>query len=452
MSSLIFQILFLVLLIFANGIFSGSETAIISARKVRLEQLSKRGNLRAKLALKLANSPSNFLSTVQIAITLIGILTGTVGAGTIALPLGVFLESVPYLHNYSEPISIGIVVSILTYLSLVVGELVPKKVALNNPEQIACTVAAPMRQLSRIASPVVHLLSFSTDSFVKLLGIRASEEPPITEEEIKVLLEQGTQAGMFEEAEQEMVSRVFRLADRPIKTLMTPRRSIAWLDIEAPLEENQTEIVESSYSRFPVGEGSLDECVGILRVKDFLTAHLSGQNISIRDILQTPLFVAESTRVLNVLDLFKQTGTHIALVTDEYGGIEGLVTLNDIIEAIVGNLPDDREISEPQIIQREDGSWLLDGLLSIDDLKTIVNRESLPNEEDGYYQTLGGFVMAYLGRIPISGEHFEVDNLRFEVMDMDGVRVDKVLVELMPVEEDKSDDGDRDRDRDDDDE
>ncbi|MGL5806495.1 MAG: hemolysin family protein, partial [Xenococcaceae cyanobacterium] len=355
MSSLIFQILFLVLLIFANGIFSGSETAIISARKVRLEQLSKRGNLRAKLALKLANSPSNFLSTVQIAITLIGILTGTVGAGTIALPLGVFLESVPYLHNYSEPISIGIVVSILTYLSLVVGELVPKKVALNNPEQIACTVAAPMRQLSRIASPVVHLLSFSTDSFVKLLGIRASEEPPITEEEIKVLLEQGTQAGMFEEAEQEMVSRVFRLADRPIKTLMTPRRSIAWLDIEAPLEENQTEIVESSYSRFPVGEGSLDECVGILRVKDFLTAHLSGQNISIRDILQTPLFVAESTRVLNVLDLFKQTGTHIALVTDEYGGIEGLVTLNDIIEAIVGNLPDDREISEPQIIQRDDG-------------------------------------------------------------------------------------------------
>jgi putative hemolysin len=368
MSSLIFQILFLVLLIVANGIFSGSETAIISARKVRLEQLSKRGNLRAKLALKLANSPSNFLSTVQIAITLIGILTGTVGAGTIALPLGVFLESVPYLHNYSEPLSIGIVVSILTYLSLVIGELVPKKVALNNPEQIACTVAAPMRQLSRIASPVVHLLSFSTDSFVKLLGITASEDPPITEEEIKVLLEQGTQAGMFEEAEQEMVSRVFRLADRPIKTLMTPRRSIAWLDIEAPLEENQTEIVESSYSRFPVGEGSLDECVGILRVKDFLTAHLSGQNISIRDILQTPLFVAESTRVLNVLDLFKQTGTHIALVTDEYGGIEGLVTLNDIIEAIVGNLPDDREISEPQIIQREDGSWLLDGLLSIENL------------------------------------------------------------------------------------
>jgi putative hemolysin len=439
MSSLIFQILFLVLLIVANGIFSGSETAIISARKVRLEQLSKRGNLRAKLALKLANSPSNFLSTVQIGITLIGILMGTVGGATVAQPLKVFLESVPFLQNYSEPLSIGIVVSILTYLSLVIGELLPKRVALNNPEQIACTVAAPMRQLSRITAPVVHLLSFSTDFLLKLLGVKASEEPPITEEEIKVLLEQGTQAGMFEEAEQEMVSRVFRLADRPIKTLMTPRRSIAWLDIEAPLEENQTEIVESSYSRFPVGEGSLDECVGILRVKDFLTAHLSGQNINIRDILQTPLFVAESTRVLNVLDLFKQTGTHIALVTDEYGGIEGLVTLNDIIEAIVGNLPDDREISEPQIIQREDGSWLLDGLLSIDDLKTIVDRESLPNEEDGYYQTLGGFVMAFLGRIPVSGDHFEVDNLRFEVMDMDGVRVDKVLVAPMPVEANESD-------------
>jgi putative hemolysin len=438
MSSLIFQILFLILLIVANGIFSGSETAIISAKKVRLEQLSKRGNLRAKLALKLANSPSSFLSTVQIGITLIGVLTGTVGGATVAQPLKVLLESVPFLHNYSEPLSIGIVVTILTYLSLVIGELVPKKIALNSPEQIACTVAAPMKQLSRITSPVVHLLSFSTDSLIKLMGIKASEEPPITEEEIKVLLEQGTQAGMFEAAEQEMVSRVFRLADRPIKTLMTPRTSIAWLDIEAPLEENQVEMMESSYSRFPVGEGTLDRCLGILRVKDFLSAHLSGRLANLRDILQTPLFVAESTRVLNVLELFKQSGTHIALVTDEYGGIEGLVTLNDIIEAIVGNLPDDREIAEPQIIQREDGSWLLDGLLSIDDLKTIIQKESLPNEEEGYYQTLGGFVMAFLGRIPTSGDHFEAENLRFEVMDMDGVRVDKVLVTPMPTETSES--------------
>lgn len=431
MSSLIFQILFLVLLIVVNGIFSGSETAIISSRKVRLEQLSKRGNLKARLALKLANSPSSFLSTVQIGITLIGILMGTVGGATISEPLKVFLQSVPFIQNYSEPLSIGIVVSILTYLSLVIGELLPKRVALNNPEQIACTVASPMRQLSKITSPVVYLLGVSTDFCLKILGIKASEEPPITEEEIKVLLEQGTRAGMFEAAEQEMVSRVFRLADRPIKTLMTPRTSIAWLDIEAPIEENQTEIVESSYSRFPVGEGSLDNCLGILRVKDFLTAHLSGQFTNLRDILQSPLFVAESTRVLNVLELFKQTGTHIALVTDEYGGIEGLVTLNDVIEAIVGNLPNDNEISEPQIIQREDGSWLLDGLLSIDDLKTIVQKEALPNEEDGYYQTLGGFVMAFLGKIPTSGEHFEVENLRFEVMDMDGVRVDKVLVARM---------------------
>jgi putative hemolysin len=431
MSSLIFQILFLVLLIVANGIFSGSETAIISSRKVRLEQLSKRGNLKARLALKLANSPSSFLSTVQIGITLISILTGTIGGATLSEPLKAFFQSVPFLQSYSEPLSIGIVVSILTYLSLVIGELVPKRAALNNPEQIACTVAGPIRQLSKITSPVVYLLGVSTDFCLKILGIKASEEPPITEEEIKVLLEQGTQAGMFEAAEQEMVSRVFRLADRPIKTLMTPRTSIAWLDIEAPIEENQTEIVESSYSRFPVGEGSLDNCLGILRVKDFLTAHLSGQFTNLRNILQTPLFVAESTRVLNVLELFKQTGTHIALVTDEYGGIEGLVTLNDVIEAIVGNLPNDNEISEPQIIQREDGSWLLDGLISIDDLKTIVQKESLPNEEDGYYQTLGGFVMAFLGKIPISGEHFEVDNLRFEVMDMDGVRVDKVLVARM---------------------
>jgi putative hemolysin len=428
MSSAIFEIALVIILIVANGIFSGSEIAVVSAKKIRLEQLARRGNRKARKALKLANAPNDFLSTVQIGITLISILSGAFGGATLANRLQVLLDRIPSIQPYSETLSFVLVVTLITYLSLVIGELVPKRVALNNPEKIACNVAAPMEGLAKITSPIVKLLGFSTDNLLKIIGVRDSQEPPVTEEEIRVLIEQGTQAGAIEVAEQEMVSRVFKLGDRPIKTLMTPRTSIAWLDIDASLEETQREIMDSSYSRFPVGEGSLDDCLGMLRVKDFLSAHLSGEKIDLRSVLQPPLFVADTTRVLNVLELFKQSGTHIALVTDEYGGIEGLVTLNDVIESIVGNLPNDDEISEPQVIQREDGSYLLDGLLAIDELKDILGRETLPEEEEGQYQTLGGYVMSYLGKIPTSGDYFEVENLRFEVMDMDGVRVDKVMV------------------------
>jgi putative hemolysin len=253
------------------------------------------------------------------------------------------------------------------------------------------------------------------------------------------LIEQGTQAGMFEEAEQEMVERVFRLGDRPIKTLMTPRTAIAWLDVDAPWEENQQEISETPYSRFPVGQDSLDDCLGFVRVKDILNAQWQGP-IDLRQLVQPPIFVAESTRSLNVLEMFRQSGTHIALITDEYGGIEGLVTLNDLIEAIVGNIPNDDEIEEPQIIQREDGSWLLDGLLSIDQFKELFDRETLSNEEEGNYFTLGGFIIETLGKIPQSGDYFLADGLRLEVVDMDGIRIDKVLVSQLPSSDATDDD------------
>lgn len=438
MSSFIIEILLIILLIVANGIFSGSEIAIVSARKVRLEQLAKRGNAKARLALKLANSPNNFLSAVQIGITLIGILSGAVGGSKVALRLQVWIELIPPLAPYSDILSLVIVVSIITYLSLVIGELVPKRIALNSPEQIACTVAPSMRLLAMLTAPVVHLLSLSTDWLLSLLGIRGTDESPVTEEEIKVLIEQGTQAGMFEVAEQEMVSRVFRLADRPIRSFMTPRTAIIWLDVDASFAENQREINENPYSRYPVGQDSLDNCLGIVKVKDILSAHFSGEPIDLGKLVQPPLFVAESTRSLNVLELFRTSGTHIALITDEYGGIEGLVTLNDLIEAIVGNIPNDDEIDEPQMVQREDGSWLLDGLLSIDELKKLFQKESLPDEQAENYQTLGGFVMTSLGRIPQAGEHFEAVGLRFEVMDMDGIRVDKVLVDTIEPEDLKS--------------
>ena len=434
MPSIVLEILIVLLLTIANGIFSGSEIAVVSARKVRLEQLADRGNRKARVALKLANAPNDFLSTVQIGITLIGILSGAVGGATIAQRLKPVFDDIPALKPYGEGISVAIVVTIITYLSLVIGELVPKRIALNDPEQIACTVAQPMRWLSRLTAPLVHILGVSTDALLKLLGIQASEEPDLTEDEIKVLIRQGAEAGMFEEAEHEMVERVFRLGDRPIKAIMTPRTEIDWLDIESSLEENLQEVMQSNHSRFPVGRGSLDNCIGVIRGSHLLAAQLSGQPVNLEAILQPPPYVAESARALNVIEQFKQTGVHIALVTDEYGGIEGLVTLNDLMEAIVGDLPSLEDSEELPIIQREDGSWLIDGSVDTDSFKDLFKRESLPDESTNSFHTLGGFVMHSLRHIPQSGEHFEWDGLRFEVVDMDGTRVDKILVTLLTSE------------------
>jgi putative hemolysin len=435
MSAIVIEILSVLLLIVANGIFAGSEIAVVSARKVRLERMANQGNAKAKTALKLAKFPNDFLSTVQIGITLIGILSGAVGGATIAQRLKPFLETIPWLAPYSEGISLGIVVTLITYLSLVIGELMPKRMALSNPEQVACSVAKPMRLLSRITAPLVRLLSVSTDGLLKLFGISASEELPLTEEEIKVLIEQATESGTFEESEQEMVERVFRLGDRPIKAIMTPKLEIVWLDFDAPLEETERQVMESNHSRFPVSRGSLDNCLGILRGNNFLSARLRGQEIDLATMLQPSLYVPESTTALKILEQFKRTGVQIALVTDEYGSIEGLVTLNDLMQAIVGDIPSSEHWEEPMVIQRDDGSWLLDGLLSTDEVKDLLDKELLPGEETGYYHTLGGFVVTFLGHIPRSGDHFEWEGMRFEVMDMDGTRVDKVLVSPVQVQD-----------------
>jgi putative hemolysin len=428
MSSIALEILFILLLVIANGVFSGSEIAVVSARKVRLEQLADRGNRGARIALRLVNAPNDFLSTVQIGITLIGILSGAVGGATIAQRLKTIFDNVPALQTYSESISVAIVVSIITYFSLVIGELVPKRIALNDPERLACTIAPPMRFLSRLTAPIVHILGISTDALLNLLGIKASNEPEITEEEIKVLIRQGAASGVFEETEHEIVQRVFRLGDRPVKAIMTPRTEITWLDIESSIEENLQEVQHSNHSRFPVGRDSLDNCLGIVRGSHLLSEYLSNQVVNLEGILQPPLYVAEGTRALNVLEQFRQTGVHIALVTDEYGGIEGLVTLNDLMEAIVGDLPSVEDQEDPLIVQREDGSWLLDGSLDINDFADLVKKESLLEEATGSFHTVGGFVMHCLGHIPHSGEHFEWSGLRLEVVDMDGIRIDKILV------------------------
>jgi putative hemolysin len=427
-SATLFNIALILLLVTLNGVFSGSEMAVVSARKVRLEQMMRQGKASARLALKLANAPNNFLSTVQVGITLIGILSGAIGGATLSQQLEGLLGRVTFLAPYSETLSLFIVVGLITYLSLVLGELLPKRIALNHPESIACAIAPSMKLLSQITAPVVYLLSTSTDLLLKLLKIRAPEEDPVTEEEIKALIQQGTQAGMFEEAEQEMVSRVFRLGDRPIKSLMTPRIDIDWIDIDDPIADTQQLIMESPHSRFPVGRDSLDNCLGIVRVKDFLSAYLSGQTIELQEMLQAPLFVPGDTSALNVLETFQDSGTHLALLSDEYGGIEGLVTLNDLVEAIVGGLPSAEDQDEPMIIRREDGTWLIDGSLSIDELRELLHEDTLSEEDIGKYHTLAGFVIRSLGRIPVSGDHFTRGRFQFEVMDMDGNRVDKVLV------------------------
>jgi putative hemolysin len=422
------EILIILVLIIVNGLFVMSELAIVSARKVRLQQIADRGDIKAFAALELASSPNKFLGTVQIGITLLTILSGAYGEETISKRVKPLLSSVSFLEPYKEQLANGLAILIITYLTLIIGELVPKRLALNNPESIATFVALPMRMLSQIGTPIVYLLSLSTESVLRILGIQPSNEPQVTEEEIKVLIEQGTEEGTFEEAEQDMVERIFRLGDRPVNALMTPRPDIVWLDLEDTADENRQKIIDGGYSRYPICQGGLDNVLGILPVTDLLVRSFSGQGIDLTVGLKLPVFVPESTRGLKVLELFKQTVTHMALVVDEYGVIQGIVTLNDIMIEIVGDVAVDNANEDAQAVQRDDGSWLLDGMLPVDEFLELFNIHQLEPEERGSYQTLGGFVITHLGRIPSPADHFEWQGMRFEVMDMDGNRVDKVLV------------------------
>ncbi|NJK72992.1 MAG: HlyC/CorC family transporter [Oscillatoriales cyanobacterium RU_3_3] len=426
------DLLIVLLLIFLNGLFVMSEMAIVSVRKVRLQQQANQGSTNARVALDLANAPNQFLPTVQIGITLLAILSGAFGESSVSRRLEPVLQLIPSLAPYSQAISSVIAVLTITYLTLIIGELVPKRLALNNPEPIAASVAIPMRMLSKIGAPAVYLLSYSTDLILRIMGIVPSTEPQVTEEEIKVLIEQGTEAGTFEEAEQEMVERVFRLGDRRVSALMTPRPDLVWLDLEDSVEKNRQKMLGSGHSRFPVCQGGLDNVLGLVHVTDMLSRNLTGQELDLSASLRRPLFVPESTRGLKVLELFKQSSNQIALVVDEYGVIQGLVTVNDILVELVGDLPSVEDADEPQAVQREDGSWLLDGMLPVEDFFEIFGIEDSSSEHKGSYHTMGGFVITNLGKIPTAAEHFEWNHLRVEVVDMDGNRVDKVLV--MPIE------------------
>ncbi len=422
------EIIIIILLIIANGIFAMSEIAVVSSRKARLQQMAGEGSSGAETALDLANEPTPFLSTIQIGITLVGTLAGAFGGATIAENLALRFEGVPALASHSQLFSIGIVVVGITYMTLVLGELVPKRVALSNPEKIASLVASPMSLLSKTASPLVFVLSLSTNLAMRLLRITPSNGPPVTEEEIKILIDQGTGAGVFEEAEKDMVERVFRLGDRRVASFMTPRSKIVWLDADDKPETIREKISGRSYSLFPVCEGDLDSVVGVVQAKDLLLYADGVEEFDLAGAILPPLFVPESMRGLKVLERFKETGIHLAIVVDEYGAVQGVVALTDILEAIVGDIPHIDEMTEPQMTRREDGSWLIDGMMPIDEFKDAFEIEKLPEEDGGLYQTLGGFVIIHFERIPSSGDHFDWGDLRFEVVDMDNNRVDKLLV------------------------
>lgn len=429
MTSTLLEISLILILVILNGIFAMAEIAIISSRKIKLQKMANDGNKNAGIALDLSNSPNQFLSTIQIGITLIGILAGAFGGATLAERIGELFSSIGPLAPYSEIIGVVIVVLIITYLSLIIGELVPKRLGLNNPEKKAAKIAKPMKILSKVSMPVIYVLSASTDFVLRILGVKEIKEETITEDEIKLLIEEGTQAGTFEKAEQDIIKRVFSLDNLKVSTLMKPRKEIIWLDIDDSEEELQKKIIESERAVFPVGKESLDNFVGVIQVKELINPALRNEPIDIKKYLRKPLLVPESLDALDLLKSFKSGEyVHMAMVLDEYGSIEGLITLNDILEAIVGDIPAIDEPDEPKAVKREDGTWLIDGFLPVEKFKNLFNINKLPGEESSDYSTMGGFVMVYTGKIPEVAETFQWNGFKFEIVDMDGHHIDKILV------------------------
>ena len=421
------EVLLIVFLILLNGLLALSELALVSARKARLEKLAKEGDSKSRLALELAESPDSFLSTIQIGITFIGILAGAYGGATVAEMLTGYFSAFPMLAPYGKTVSFVIVVVAITYLSVIIGELVPKRLALNNPEKLARLVAGPIKALSRLTHPLVLLLNGSTNMMLRFFHVQPSTEPTITEEEIKLLIDQGTQAGTFQEFEQDTIERVFRLADRKVAYLMTHKADIIWLDLNESQEETKSKIAKHKYSFYPVVQDSLDNVVGVIRAKELLALTMEEKPFTLKGICRKPLYVSETTPAVKVLELFKKSGMHIAFVVDEYGEILGLVTFDDILRSVFEDIEDAAE-GEKEIVEREDGTWLISGSLPLDEFMDYMEVGELDEEDQTGMNTVGGFVMAMIGTVPAEGQHFVWRGLKCEVVDMDGRRVDKILV------------------------
>jgi len=429
------DILLIALLILLNGLFAMSEMAVVSARKSKLQNLADDDLPGAQAALSLHHEPSSFLSTIQVGITTIGILSGAVGESTLAEPLAAWLDTIPALAPYANAIAMTITVLTLTYFSVVVGELVPKRLALLAPEGIAALISRPMIVLARITHPLVVILSSSATAILRILGARRRVEPPVTDDEIKVLMEQGAEAGVFHESEQALVSNVLRLDEQRIEAIMTPRRDMFVIDLDEDEATVMKRIAESEYSRLVVCRDGLDHILGILQTGNLLKKALPGQVVRLSDIesvLHPPLYVPESVTTTQLLENFRRARLQFALIVNEYGEVQGLVTLTDVLAAIVGELSVPEAPEDRDMLQREDGSWLVDGDVSIERVKSVLAIfDELPGEEEHSYHTLGGFIMYQLGCIPKATDHLEVLGCRFEVMDMDRNRVDKVLISTL---------------------
>jgi putative hemolysin len=426
--------LFVLLLLFlVNGFFSMSEMAVVSSRKARLQQLYEEGHAPAGAALELANDPGHFLSAIQVGITIIGITSGAFGEATLSADVAAWLKQWSALERHANAIAVTLVVASITVGSLIIGELVPKRLALRNPESVASFVAKPMKWIATIAHPIVRMLSVLTDAILRLLGQRVVSSPPVSEEEIRVLMEQGTEAGVFEAHEHELVSRVFRMDELRTAAIMTPRTDIVYLNMEEPREAILERIADAPHTHFPVTRGDLDNVEGIVAVKELLVDLLHNKPVDLPARVKKPLYIPETLTVTEVLRSFKQHRQTMALIVNEYGELQGLVTLHDVMEALVGDIGPADEGGNADIARREDGSWLIDGSVSVDRFKQAIElEEQLPQEDTGSYNTIAGFVMLQLGRVPQVADHFDWEGVRFEVVDMDRNRVDRVLVTRLP--------------------
>ncbi|GAB3017374.1 hemolysin family protein [Niabella terrae] len=419
------ELLIIALLILLNGLFSMAEIALVSARKARLEAQANKGDKKAAEALKLANHPDHFLSTVQIGITLIGILTGLYSGDKITGSIEIYIQKIPALAPYSGPIATAVVLIIITYFSLVFGELVPKRIGLAAPEKIAKFVAAPMRVVSWITFPFIWLLTKSSGLITKLFNIR-TDNSQVTEEEIKAIINEGTEQGTLEETEQEIIERVFHLSDRTITSLMTHRSDIIWFSINDTEEAIREKILKDTHSIYPICDGELDDLKGVISLKDLYT---NKDNVPFRELMRPALFVPDNNTAFKVMEKFKESQLHSCFIVDEYGSILGMITLKDILEAIIGDMPEDDD-DEYEVIRREDGSFLVDGQLPFYDFLSYFDKAEWMNEGEQEFDTIAGFILHKLKRIPGPSDKLEWNGFAFEIIDMDGHRIDKVLVNI----------------------
>lgn len=424
------EIVIIFLLVVLNGVFALSELAIVSSRRLRLKAFADAGRRGAKAALELSQDPGRFLSTVQIGITLVGILAGAYSGATLGAELEDQLVVWGISRAVAEPLGFGFVIAAITYATLVVGELVPKNLALRNPEPIACAVAPLMLVLSKLAAPAVWLLDFSTQAVFRLIGHKPMPEEAVTEEELKRLVAEAETAGVLESGERELISGVLRLGDRAVRGLMTPRTDVDWIDLASDEATIRQKLIDTPHSRLPVAERSFDEMIGVVQTRELLAALLTGAEFDVRKLVREAPIIPESMDALEVLSILRDAKVPMALIHDEYGHFEGLVTPADVLEAIAGVFRSDAEDTEPHAVQRDDGSWLLSGAMPVDEMADMLG-VVLPEKRD--YQTLAGFVLAKLRHLPGVGESVLYNGWRFEVVDLDGRRIDKVLAMRKPA-------------------